>query len=164
MSKGLTTPWLNSTIGSFIRLKFGYDLVWLIYLPMVLGLIWFVWYWFSHHRSWNWGEAMPNLLIASIATTPWAWLYDSIFVIPAILYIASLLSQRWEKLQSKRRIGIMMFFLFYQLICAVITIDRGKIFPYPHNLWWFSSFLWICAVAFIKLSKASERHPSEILL
>src|SRR4030042_822114 len=107
MSMNPTAPWLNATIGSFLRLKLGFDQVWLIYLPIVLGLIWFVWYWLSNRNSWNWDEAIPYLLVASAATTPFGWLLDIILVIPAIIYITWRIFYRWKEVQHAQRIGIM---------------------------------------------------------
>jgi hypothetical protein len=160
MSMGLTAPWLNSTIGSFLRLIFGYDLVWLIYLPMVLGLIWFAWYWHNHHDNWKWDEAMPILLIVSGATSSWAWLYDAIFVIPAIIYITWLLINRWQYIHSLKRMGIILLFILYLVISGLIILGRNMIFPYPHSLWWFSTSLLLIFVGMDRLSNSNEQHPA----
>jgi hypothetical protein len=164
MSMSPTAPWLNATIGSFLRLKYGYGLVWLIYLPIIPGLIWLLWYWIRNHHSWNWDKAVPNLLIVSAVTTPWGWFLDLTLIIPSILYITNQSIYGWNQIKLVQRSGILSFLSLYLIMNAIITFDNGRLFIYPHDLWWFSSFLLICFVGLGRFSRVYEKYPEEKLV
>jgi hypothetical protein len=161
ISTGITNSWLNATLGSILRLKFGYDLVWLIYIPIIPGLIWFFWYWFTHYRSWNWDTAVPILLIISALTTPWGWLLDLTLVIPVIVYLVWRLMYGWKFITNIKRSGILVLFFLYIVVTSVIILERGKIFTYPHDLWWFSTFLLIIFVGMDRFSIINERYHAQ---
>ena len=164
MSMGRTDPWLNATIGSFIRLRFGYDLVWLIYLPIIPGLIWFFLYWVSHHNNWNWDKAMPYLLLISAVTSPWGWLLDITLSIPAIIYITFRLIYGWKQIKSAQHRSILVLLFIYAIVTEVMTFQRGMLFPYAHNLWWYSTFLLICFIGLDRFSRIEEQEPTLNLL
>ena len=161
MSANPTSPWLNTTIGSFLRLEFGYDLVWLIYLPLPLGVIWLVWFWIKNHATWNWEKVLPILLIVSAVTTPFGWLLDITLVIPAILYAINSSISRWNQIKQGQRIGIMSIFFLYLAVIAFMTYENGKLINQAHQLWWFSTFLLICFVGLDKFSRVKDQPPFE---
>lgn len=79
------TDWATPTIGGYLRLLFGIDKFWLQFLPTVLGLIWFFYYWKRHREHWSWSKTLPDLLLVSILSAPYAWTYDHVILIPALL-------------------------------------------------------------------------------
>src|SRR5262249_29592664 len=48
---------------------------------------WFAWY--LRRARWEWSEGMPLLLVASVATTSYGWVFDHVTLLPAVLQIAS---------------------------------------------------------------------------
>jgi hypothetical protein len=80
---------LSPLVAHALRLLFGYERMWLQYLPLVPGLIWLAWYWRRHRRDWDWSDRLPALLFASLLTAPYgAWPFDLVILLPAVLRAA----------------------------------------------------------------------------
>jgi len=77
--------WLTPTLGTFIRGKLGQTQVWLQFVPMVGGAAWFFHYWKTRQLTWEWSREMPILVLVSMATTSYAWLFDQVVLLPFIL-------------------------------------------------------------------------------
>lgn len=77
--------WATPTIGGYLRLIFGTNHFWLQFVPPVVGFGWFIYYWWKHRQNWNWLETMPWLLLVSVLTASYAWTYDHVVLIPAVL-------------------------------------------------------------------------------
>ena len=69
------------------------------FVPSGLGAAWFVWYW-RNEAVWEWSAGMPLLLVVSIATTSYGWLFDHVVLLPAVLQIATLIVQRHDAVKS----------------------------------------------------------------
>jgi len=85
--------WITPTFGSVLRSLFGWEKVGLQFVPAVLGIIWFLFYWQKHQQSWNWGEQMPLLLFASIIFTAHGGLFDQVVLLVAVIQVAVWLHQ-----------------------------------------------------------------------
>ena len=94
--KTLPTPydWQTPTIGVAARLLFGAEKIWLQFVPCVIGIIWLLFHWRKSKNHWNWIEQLPILIVASLATSAFAWSFDYIVLLPAIMQAASWLSRR----------------------------------------------------------------------
>lgn len=79
------TDWATPTLGGYLRLFIGIDTFWLQFVPMGIGLAWFLSYWKKHYQNWDWHKAVPALLFISILTTPYGWTYDQVILLPAVL-------------------------------------------------------------------------------
>lgn len=77
--------WATPTLGGYLRLLFGIDKFYLQFLPVLIGLVWFAFYWLKNKKQWSWTDAVPATLFASILTTAYAWTYDQVILLPAIL-------------------------------------------------------------------------------
>lgn len=75
-------------VGGALRSVFGAQHVWLQFLPCCLGAAWFLYYWVSHHRQWNWRTDLPLLLVVSVSTSPYCWNHDFILILPALIAVA----------------------------------------------------------------------------
>jgi len=79
----------SPTIGTFLRLLFGPEKFWLQFVPMVLGLGWFAWYWLRHREIWHWAEQLPVLLLASYLTASYgAWPFDYVVMLIPLVVMA----------------------------------------------------------------------------
>jgi hypothetical protein len=77
--------WITPTIGAMLRLVFGQEKFWLQFISPVIGLLWFAWYWRRHRARWDWIAEMPILIFISLITTSYAWTYDHILIIVALV-------------------------------------------------------------------------------
>src|SRR5262249_11013598 len=58
------------------------------FVPPVLSLVWFAFYWRRHRTQWSWRERMPLLVTVSIFAGPFAWTFDQILLLIPIVAIA----------------------------------------------------------------------------
>jgi len=87
--------WATPTIGSYLRLFWlGVDKFWAQYLPALFGLGWLAVYYWKHRKNWIWRDQVPLLSIISLLTSPYAWTYDAVIILPAILFATSTLSRQ----------------------------------------------------------------------
>jgi hypothetical protein len=58
---------------------------WLQYLPVALACVWALAYYWPRRQSWDWTKNGSLLMLVSVLTAPYCWLYDQGVVIPALL-------------------------------------------------------------------------------
>ncbi len=91
------SDWANPTFGAYLRFFwFGTNQFWLQFLPAVFGAVWFLYYWHGHHHSWDWLSELPIILLVSLITSPYAWTYDQVILIPPTIQAAVLLAEDWK--------------------------------------------------------------------
>jgi len=92
------TPYLSlnpSAMAAGLRNLFGTrNTYWMQFVPTVLGIIWFAFYWHKHSHIWNWTERMPALVAASILTTAYGWLFDQTLLAVPIIALAGMYAKR----------------------------------------------------------------------
>ncbi len=59
---------------------------WLQYLPSVLGCAWALGYYWPRRHIWDWMRHGSPLMLVSIVTAPYCWLFDQALAIPALLH------------------------------------------------------------------------------
>jgi hypothetical protein len=78
--------WATPTIGSYLRYFWlGVENFAIQYLPAAFGIGWIIMHYLRNRNNWIWREQLPILSLISILTTPYAWTYDQIIFLPAIL-------------------------------------------------------------------------------
>jgi hypothetical protein len=92
----LPPDWTTTTFGALLRDLFAKDHRWLNFLPPVLGLLWFVPYWFWHRRHWDWRAQLPLLLLVSYVTAAFGWLGDQVVLLLPLTAMAAWTAQRDE--------------------------------------------------------------------
>jgi hypothetical protein len=88
------TDWATPTLGGYLRLLFGIDQFWLQFIPPIFGLVWLGIFWQKSKQNWRWQQQIPALLWVSILTTPYAWTYDQVILLPAILLAVAQIHQK----------------------------------------------------------------------
>jgi Glycosyltransferase family 87 len=68
-----------------IRLWLNPHALWLQYLPTALGCIWMLSYYWSHRTNWSWLQQGNLVMLVSVLLAPYAWPFDHVLVIPALL-------------------------------------------------------------------------------
>jgi hypothetical protein len=78
--------WATPTIGSYLRFFWlGVDKFWVQYLPACFAILWLAFHYLKHKRTWVWRDQLPVLSLVSLLTSPYAWTYDQIIIVPTIL-------------------------------------------------------------------------------
>lgn len=80
--------WLTPTARSAVRVFMGPSPAWLQYLPSVAAIVWVLCYWQQHKHAWHWREQIPLVTLVSVTTSFFAWTYDQVVFLPAIIEAA----------------------------------------------------------------------------
>lgn len=83
----------STTIGAFLRSMLGWERLWLQFVPLGFGLAWIVAYWRAHRQGWNWTRETPLLLLVSVVTTCYGWVFDQVVLYPAVFQAVAWLIQ-----------------------------------------------------------------------
>jgi hypothetical protein len=123
--------WKTPTLSTALGLLFGLDNVWVRYIPVLLGLVWLSFYWTRQRMNWNWTEQMPLLLLASQATTLFAWVWDQILLLPALICAAlwAVRGGTW-RIITTAVIGLLMINL------APLLVMSGALMQGGFSLFW----------------------------
>jgi hypothetical protein len=139
-------------LSAALRLRLFPQAVWLQYLPAALGCAWALGYFWTRRHRWNWMQHGPLLLLVSLVTAPYAWVYDEGMAIPALLQGAYL---------TRSRILLMVFVLVNLLV--EIELLRGVKIASSFYLWtapaWLAWYLLACALP--RKPKANEPTPQQ---
>ena len=74
----------STTIGAFLRWMYGWENVWLQMLPVAAGIFWAALYWKRHRKSWDWDSCLPLVLLVSVITACYGWMFDQAVLYPAL--------------------------------------------------------------------------------
>jgi hypothetical protein len=135
--------WANPTIGSYLRFFwFGMDKFWLQFLPSIIGGLWFLYYWYIHHKSWNWVEALPIILLVSEITSPHSWTYDQVILIPVIIQVTIWIMADWKRWSTLILVGIYLGLNILDLVLHMRLSDFWFIWLVPSLFIWFLIIRW----------------------
>lgn len=76
---------LTPTLGEGLREIFGLQVVWLQWVPEMVGCVWAVVYFWNRRANWNWLDEGLRVLLVGVVCTPYEWLTDEAVVLPAVL-------------------------------------------------------------------------------
>jgi hypothetical protein len=126
-------------LSGVIRLIFFRRFFWAQFLPLAAGLLWSGCYYWRNRFTWSWQKHGPALLIASVLTTPYAWMTDEAILLPAILQAVLWIYQRRTSLPVQSRLVI---FAFAGLDGFLLLVLRAKI-PFSTGIYFWSSLVWV---------------------
>ena len=106
------------------------------FVPLGLGLIWSVWFYWKRRNRWSWPQYGPPLLIACILTTPYSWMTDEVVILPAILQ-----GLIWLR-GARRGWGSRLVILVFVLLDLLLLLMLGARIPLTHASYFWSSLLW----------------------
>lgn len=124
------------SVSGVIRALFFRRFFWVQFLPMGFGLLWSVWFYWKNRRTWIWSQHGPELLIASVLTTPYSWMTDEVIVLPAILQGAIWLYR------SRLGLGSRLIIIVFVLLNSLLLLMLGARIPLTHASYSWSSLLW----------------------
>jgi hypothetical protein len=134
--------WLTPTLATYIRSWFGQQGLWLQFLPMLAGCIWLVFYWRRHRQVWDWKLQMPVLLLVSLATVSYGWVFDQVVLLPFLLQcLGWTLTQGGDRL---RRPTLGAYILINALLLVLIA------FKTEHAYYVWLAPLWLAGYLFVR--------------
>lgn len=98
----------------------------LVLLPVAGGLVWVVFHWFRKFGNWNWRNDVPLVILVSSATVPYAWPFDQIVLLPALVQVAL-----WSRQVARAtRLKILSLYLLLNGAVLVFLIRERTVFWY----------------------------------
>jgi hypothetical protein len=76
---------LTPTLGEGLREIFGQHVVWLQWVPEMIGCVWAVVYFWRRRARWSWLDEGLRVLLVGVVCTPYEWLTDEAVVLPAVI-------------------------------------------------------------------------------
>ena len=123
--------WATPTLSNALLLLFGLDNVWVRLVLPIGSLVWFLLYWRKQRNNWIWTEQMPLILLLSQATTVFAWTYDQILLLPALMQVAI-----WSTSGGPRKIISVAFIAFLLINLPTLLVLNGVLIPNGFWLFW----------------------------
>ena len=122
--------WHTTTLGNWLRVVFGFELSWLLFLPTVIGLILFVTWAMRRKGGWDWQQLAPGLLLASIISAAYGWPHDQVTLLPVVVVLLA----RLRFLSRGQRALLMSLYVLTQLGMLLLNqygIDSPYYYWYP---------------------------------
>ena len=122
----------SPNLGTLLRTIFG-DYAWLQFVPPLVGAAWAVLFWRARRRSWNWSGQLPLLLLVSLVTTAYGWLFDQVVLLPAIIQVAVPLARSPGRL---RRQALAIYLGVNALMALFVAVrETGTAYAWTAPAW-----------------------------
>jgi hypothetical protein len=144
-SDGIVRPldWATPSLGTALGEIFSIRGSWVRWLPSFGGAIWFLCYWSRRAAMWDWLHEAPLILLVSVATASFAWTFDQIVLLPALIQCGLWLFRSDDL--SRRRIFVAVY------LGISLTLLISKVFV-RNDFWYFWAapaflifYLWVRA-------------------
>jgi hypothetical protein len=128
--KDILTPWdwLTPTLRTATRIFIGPTHVGLQFAPSLAGIAWVIFHWYRQRDHWDWREQLPCIVLVSVVTSFFAWTYDQVVFLPAIIEAAIWIRQQlspWHSFWAAR------IYIFINVCHALFRIWVAN------ELWYF---------------------------
>lgn len=129
----------SPNLGTLLRVALG-GRVWLQFVPSLFGIMWAVLFWRSKRLGWTWAEHLPVLLLVSLVTTAYGWLFDQIVLLPALISIAVPLRRR----RTRLCVGVIAVYCLASAAMVLFVVWRktGMAYTWTAPVW-LLIYLWI---------------------
>ena len=114
---------------------------WLQSLPTVIGIAWLVYYWQRLKAHWQWSEELPLVLLVSVTTSFFAWTYDHVVFLPALIEVTAWIKR--TRLPWYRSWAVMGY-LTINIVHAIMRFWFAEEFGYI----WLAPALLLCYVVY----------------
>ncbi len=94
-------------------------------IPPTLASLWLLLHWVRFRQRWNWQHELPVLLVVSLVASPYAWFFDGVILLPALMQIIRLLSEK--------KLWLAPTICYAGMNLAVVLLIAGG-----KNLFWYS--------------------------
>jgi hypothetical protein len=134
------SEWATPSLGSYLRFWIDINKFELQFIPAICGIFWFIIFWSKRSKDWNWTREIPVIIAVSILTSPYAWTYDAVIFLPAIIqsFVWILLS-----FQERRSTSIMLIagFMVINILNLILHIHLSEFYFVWYipglTLWYF---------------------------
>ncbi len=123
-------------LSGMIRVLFFRRFFWVQFVPLGLGLLWSIWYYWRNRQSWNWRRHGLALLVVSVLTTPYCWMTDEVVLLPAILQGVLWVNRAKLKVRSQ-----LVILLFVCLDLLLLLILQAQV-PPATGIYFWSGLVW----------------------
>jgi hypothetical protein len=119
------------------------------YLPAALGCVWALGYFWTRRHTWDWMQHGSLLMLVSLLTAPYSWVYDDGLVIPSLLNGAYLTRSR-----------ILLAILALASVAFLTELLTGAALQSSFYLWTAPAWLlWYLGATMLSKSKDEEIVP-----
>jgi hypothetical protein len=127
-------------LSGVLRLLFFRRWFWVQFIPMMLGLVWGLWFYFKNRSHWDWRRQGLPLMVVSVLTTPYSWLPDEVVLLPAVLWAAVCILglEKQQEMTLWTRLAIAIFAALDGLLLLILA---AKI-PFSGGIYFWSSLVW----------------------
>jgi hypothetical protein len=113
---------------------------WIVWLPAIVAVIWFLLRWMREGGEWSWRGEMPRLLLVSVAASPYAWFFDQVVLLAALLPIAAMLGYR----SARSVVWPAVTYLAINAAAIALILEQRRTFWY---VWtapaWLLFYVWV---------------------
>ena len=150
---------LIPALSGVVRALFFHRMFWVQFVPLALGSVWCVWYFFRNREQWNWRTHGMTVMVVSILVTPYSWLTDEVVLLPAVLQAAMWVYNSRQRIRIGAGLAILAFVCLNILLLLILT---AKI-PFSSGMYFWSSLVWFTwyfyARRFARLQTAASPAP-----
>lgn len=118
----------TSTIGTVLRLGyrelFGEDRFALVAAAPTAGVAWLLWRWHRRRAQWRWLDELPLLALVSLALAPFAWVYDEVLAVLALVQVVASAERTGRPLPRAALAGLVAFDVI------VLAMNLGRVDPF----------------------------------
>jgi hypothetical protein len=137
-------------MGVLLRLWISPQTMWLQYLLPALGCVWALSYFRSHRQTWDWMKHGSLVMLVSMVSAPYCWLFDQVLAIPALLQAA-----------YRTRPRTVLAILAFASVAVEVELVCNVNLPSIHYLWtapaWLAWYIVACATG----GKNPDHSPYE---
>jgi len=127
-------------LSGVLRLLFFRRWFWAQFIPMMLGLLWGLWFYFRNRSHWDWRRHGLPLMVVSVLTTPYSWLPDEVVLLPAVLWAAVCILglEKQQEMTLWTRLAIAIFAALDGLLLLILATK----IPFSGGIYFWSSLVW----------------------
>src|SRR5690242_3552685 len=146
----------SPNFGTLLRMQLG-NYAWLQYVPMLFGIAWLAPFWRTRRLSWNWSGELPLVLLVSLVTTAYGWLFDEIVLLPAVMQVAVPLVRR-----RRLRLQALSAYLGTSALMMLFVIMRKTGTAYTWTaLAWLALYIWLGRGVAIENQPTHSSEPNQ---
>lgn len=122
--------WQTPTLSTALAYLIGSNALWVRTIPTLLGFVWLIFHWKKNRNDWDWVKQTPLLLLTSQVATPFAWTFDQILLLPALMEVAV-----WTSHSTRLTVIIKAIVIAFTMINLGPLIVNALV-PYYQWLFW----------------------------